>query len=96
MPEAPDLEVVLEVLAWLVTGRRITYGRVLRPIVLRSLAARDFASDVVGREVEEVSRRGKFLLLVLSGEAPPDACHHDEAGSFQGCVSQSPSSSRRW
>ena len=67
MPEAPDLEVVREVLTRRLTGRRITAARVLRPTVLRSLASQDFAGDATGRAVEEVSRRGKFLLLTLSG-----------------------------
>ena len=67
MPEAPDLEVVREVLTRRVIGRKIAYARVLRPTVLRSLAAADFPSDVSGRSFEAVSRRGKFLLLALSG-----------------------------
>ena len=67
MPEAPDLEVVREVLTRRVTSRQVASARVLRPTVLRSLAAEDFASDIVGRTIEAVSRRGKFLLLSLSG-----------------------------
>ena len=68
MPEAPDLEVVREVLTRRVTGREINHAQVLRPTVLRSLAAQDFAEDVSGRAIEAVSRRGKFLLLALSGD----------------------------
>ena len=68
MPEAPDLEVVREVLTRRVVGREITHARVLKPTVLRSLTAQDFAADVSGRAIEAVSRRGKFLLLTLSGD----------------------------
>ena len=67
MPEAPDLEVVREVLTRRVASRQVANARVLRPTVIRSLAAEDFASDVAGRTIEAVSRRGKFLLLALSG-----------------------------
>ena len=67
MPEAPDLYVVREVLARRIVGQRITQARVVRPTVLRSLASEDFAADIVGRSLEDVLRRGKYLLLSLSG-----------------------------
>ena len=67
MPEAPDLEVVREVLTRQVTGRVVTHASVLKPTVLRSLAAQEFATDIAGRAIEAVSRRGKFLPLALSG-----------------------------
>ncbi|MBI4312593.1 MAG: Fpg/Nei family DNA glycosylase [Chloroflexi bacterium] len=68
MPEAPDLEVIKEVLARRLQGRRVASTRVLRATVLRSLAAQDFASDVPGRTLDSIARRGKFLLLSFSGE----------------------------
>ncbi len=69
MPEAPDLEVVKEVMARRAAGRKVASATVLRPTVLRSLAAQDFGSDIAGRTIEAVSRRGKFLLMAFSGGA---------------------------
>ncbi|MBI4202420.1 MAG: Fpg/Nei family DNA glycosylase [Chloroflexi bacterium] len=63
MPEAPDLEIICEVLTRGLVGRQVTEAKVLRPTVLRSLAAKDLPSDLPGRTLEEVTRRGKFLLL---------------------------------
>ena len=66
MPEAPDLEVIKEVLIRRVAGRKVNYAKVLRPTVLRSLAAPNFPEDIAGRTVERIARKGKFLLLDLS------------------------------
>ncbi len=68
MPEAPDLEVIQEVLSQRIAGLAITRADVLRPTVLRSLAAPDFSAHALGRTVESISRRGKFLFLTFSGD----------------------------
>jgi formamidopyrimidine-DNA glycosylase len=68
MPELPDLEVIAEVLGRVVAGRRIVAAEVLRPLVVRSLPdGQEPCALLTGREVRAVSRRGKFLLLELSG-----------------------------
>ena len=67
MPEAPDLEVIKEFLAERATGAEVTSAVVIKPSVLRSLAG-SLAPDIEGRVLEEVHRRGKFLLLRLSGD----------------------------
>ena len=67
MPEAPDLEVVREVLTERAVGARVSSARVVRPGVLRSLKG-ELASDVEGRRLTGVQRRGKFLLLTLTGD----------------------------
>jgi formamidopyrimidine-DNA glycosylase len=66
MPEAPDLQVVKEVLIRRIVGQCITQARVVRPTVLRSLASEDFATDIAGWSLEAIHRRGKYLLLSLS------------------------------
>ena len=48
MPEAPDLEVVKEVLARRVKGLAVEQARVLRPLELRVLTSTDFSGDVAG------------------------------------------------
>ena len=66
MPEMPDLEVIAEVLGRKVVGRRIASAKVLRPLVVRSLPdGAEPCALLAGRDVREVSRRGKFLLLDL-------------------------------
>ena len=67
MPEAPDLEVIKDFLNQRVAGHTVVSGTVLRPSVLRPLAG-DLARDIAGRAVDEVQRRGKFLLIRLAGD----------------------------
>ena len=66
MPEAPDLEVVKEVLNRRIRGLAISGARVLKPLELRVLASDDFVSDVTGRSLVDFTRRGKFLIADLS------------------------------
>ena len=68
MPEAPDLEVIKEALARRVKGLAVEQARALRPLELRVLTSTDFSGDVAGRSFLGFSRRGKFLLMALSGE----------------------------
>ena len=67
MPEAPDLEVIKEFLNREAQGRKVESSRVLKPTVLRSFTG-DFPGDVQGRTLHEVHRKGKFLLMELSGD----------------------------
>ena len=69
MPEAPDLEVIKEVLdRRRVKGLVIQEARVLKPLELRVLTPDGIAEDAAGRSFLDFSRRGKFLLMRLSGE----------------------------
>ena len=67
MPEAPDLEVIKDFLNNRVKDRTVHSAKVLRPTVLRSLAE-DFPVDIAGRTLGPTRRRGKFLLIELSGD----------------------------
>lgn len=69
MPERPELDYVIPILAREIEGRTITQVRVTSPVVLR-VALRDPVGVVVGRVIERVSRRAHFVLLGLGGEAP--------------------------
>lgn len=64
MPELPEVEVVRRGLAGLVTGRRITAVEVLHPRAVRRQDG-DLATALVGRRIDCVSRRGKYLWLPL-------------------------------
>ena len=83
MPEAPDLEVIREFLTARVVGVEVASASVVKPGVLRSLAG-DFASDVPGRSVARIDRRGKFLMFHLSGERVL-AANPMLTGGFQYC-----------
>ena len=67
MPEAPDLEVIKDFLNNRVKDRTVQSAKVLRPTVLRSLAG-GFPVDIAGRTFGPTQRRGKFLLMELSGD----------------------------
>jgi formamidopyrimidine-DNA glycosylase len=66
MPEAPDLEVVKDYLNAELKDAVVESCKVLRPTVVRSLAA-DVTADLPGRTFIDAQRRGKFLTLRLSG-----------------------------
>ena len=68
MPEAPDLEVIREFLTQRIAGQPVVRAQELRPAMVRSLAAKDFATDVVGRTFGPVARRGKWLTIPLEPE----------------------------
>lgn len=67
MPELPEVETIRGDLAPLVTGRRIT-GIEVDPGTLHLLAALPIellTGALVGRRIEGLSRRGKYLLFAL-------------------------------
>lgn len=68
MPEAPDLQVILEFLKPRLTGREITGAREVKPLVLRNLTGEKFTADITGRTVEKISRHGKLLFFDLSDD----------------------------
>ena len=84
MPEAPDLEIIKDYLNDAVVGKEVVAARVLKPTVVRSLHA-DFAQDVLGRRLEGVERRGKFLLTSF-GETSL-VVNPMLTGAFQHCAS---------
>jgi formamidopyrimidine-DNA glycosylase len=67
MPERPDLEYVVPILAKELTGRTITGVRVKKPVVLR-LAVPGQPGDLLnGQTVRGVTRRAHFVLFALEG-----------------------------
>ena len=66
MPEAPDLEVIKDFLNAELKDAPVESCKVLRPTVVRSLAA-EVTVDLPGRSFLDAQRRGKFLTLRFSG-----------------------------
>ncbi|MDP9188011.1 MAG: bifunctional DNA-formamidopyrimidine glycosylase/DNA-(apurinic or apyrimidinic site) lyase [Actinomycetota bacterium] len=68
MPELPEVETIRRQLAPEVTGRRITSAEILDERLTRPEAPGRIARGLVGREIEGVERRGKYLLIRLEGD----------------------------
>jgi formamidopyrimidine-DNA glycosylase len=69
MPELPDVEAVARRLRGAVAGRRVMRVHVADATVVRSPGRRAFARRLRGRRIREIGRRGKYLLVYLSGDA---------------------------
>src|SRR5437899_9884833 len=65
MPELPEVEAVVRTLSPLVQGRRIRCVHVFHPIATKPQAASHVARLAQGRHIRTVSRKGKYVLLVL-------------------------------
>ena len=65
MPELPEVETTARGIASHVVGQRVTRV-VVRERRLRRPIPRNFAANVTGREIREVRRRGKYLLLITA------------------------------
>ncbi|MFI5271765.1 MAG: bifunctional DNA-formamidopyrimidine glycosylase/DNA-(apurinic or apyrimidinic site) lyase [Ktedonobacterales bacterium] len=65
MPELPEVEFVARQLRQDLIGRRITAVDVLWARTVQGIEPRDFAARLSGREVRAITRRGKYLLVVL-------------------------------
>ena len=68
MPEAPDLEVIVEVLNRRVSGQRVMAAHIPRPLVVRSLTPVPLEQDLPGRRFQQFQRRGKFILSELADD----------------------------
>jgi formamidopyrimidine-DNA glycosylase len=64
MPELPEVETVVRTLAPELVGRRVT-GVTVHDARLRGGVAAGFAAALIGRRIERLERRGKYLLAAL-------------------------------
>ncbi|MCG7405912.1 DNA-formamidopyrimidine glycosylase [Paenibacillus sp. ACRRX] len=68
MPELPEVETVKRTLNSLVTNKTIKQVTVTLPrIIQRPLEIEAFCAALSGHTIQEVGRRGKFLLIQLDG-----------------------------
>ncbi len=63
MPELPDLTVVAEAFHAALAGRRISSAAALAPLAVRGTPVE--LAALIGRRVEAIEQRGKFLLIEL-------------------------------
>ena len=64
MPELPEVETIRRSLLPRVTGRKIEQVEVRERRLRRPIAA-DFEQRLAGRRIEDIARRGKYLLFAL-------------------------------
>lgn len=69
MPELPEVETVARDLRGLIVGATIVDAETRWARTLRDLTPEAFASGVAGRRIEAVGRRGKQVVIDLSGGA---------------------------
>ncbi len=65
MPELPEVEAVVRTLRPLVQGQKIRCVHVFHPIAVKPQSASHLVQFATGRRIQQVDRRGKYVLLVL-------------------------------
>ena len=69
MPELPEVETVRNELLPHVIGRHITGLTLVWEGIVKEPSAEEFLSHVIGQKIEDITRRGKYLMVRLgSGE----------------------------
>ena len=68
MPELPEVEYTARQLRTAIVGATIQEAQVFWERAVRYPALPDFLAEVAGRRIEGIRRRGKLLLLDLSGD----------------------------
>jgi formamidopyrimidine-DNA glycosylase len=68
MPELPEVESLRRILSRSAVGRTIVGARIGK-LPLRRRVVPDFGAQITGRTIERISRRAKYLMFELSGDA---------------------------
>ena len=63
MPELPEVEAVRTGLELLIIGKQVEKVEVLWPSIIESPEVDQFKTQLIGQKIEEMSRRGKFLIF---------------------------------
>ena len=66
MPELPEVENVRQGLNNLIVGETVAKVEVRWPRIIESPAVNEFSKRLMGQTIEQVSRRGKFLLFYFT------------------------------
>lgn len=67
MPELPEVETMVRGLRLVMEGRRIQAVRVSDPFILDAVSRRRFERTLSGQTVQRIWRRGKWVVLELTG-----------------------------
>ncbi len=92
MPELPEVETVVRGIRPGLVGNTVTRLELLHPRVYRHSHPKAMRCIVEGSVIQDVTRRGKFILLHLDGNRPPLAIHLRMSGKllFEDNALQSP------
>ncbi len=86
MPELPEVEALARLLRPRLVGQRVAALRLFRPLVFRNLLpAQEPEAALLGRQVLDIRRRSKFLLLSFDGGVWL-AVHFMLAGNLEPCA----------
>lgn len=66
MPELPEVENVKNGLKELIVGKTVVDVRVLWSNIIAEPSISDFQNNLRGQKIEDIQRRGKFLLFVMT------------------------------
>jgi len=67
MPELPEVETIVRLLRGQLAGQCLSRVEVRWPRCIACPSVAEFGRELLGREVLDVGRRGKFVILSLSG-----------------------------
>lgn len=87
MPELPEVETVRRSLLKKLVGRKITQVHVTMDKIVSPLLVDEFVEQATGKEILDIRRRGKYLLLDLS-EQLTLIVHLRMTGKFIFCKAQ--------
>lgn len=68
MPELPEVETVKRTLQEKIVGKVVKGARVFLPKMIKHPPAEEFPGAITGREILGLDRRGKYLLVRLTGQ----------------------------
>ena len=68
MPELPEVEIIKNSLAEKTKGKRILYVEIYNEKMVQHPNKNTLENEVLGRKIESVDRRGKYIIINLSGE----------------------------
>jgi formamidopyrimidine-DNA glycosylase len=68
LPELPEVETIRTTLAAIIIGREINTVTIYLPKVIYFPGMAAFQTTLTGKKIAGISRRGKYLLILLSGE----------------------------
>jgi len=67
MPELPEVETIRRTLQPKLAGLTVTGVEIILPKVIKAPEPEEFAEKVAGKRIIKISRRGKYLMISLSG-----------------------------
>ncbi|MFP3975481.1 MAG: bifunctional DNA-formamidopyrimidine glycosylase/DNA-(apurinic or apyrimidinic site) lyase [Dehalococcoidia bacterium] len=68
MPELPDVETIKNELSPHVIGHQFIEVEIFQERAIQELSAQEFSRRLIGQRIEDIGRRGKYMLFRLSGK----------------------------